>query len=453
MNSFDYRIIIVPCSFKNIENNSRYQPVRQYMSINKKQMLYFLCVFLMLHCALHPLVAQDNLGPEIKRIEQQIIDLEQQQLQLNNQLEVHRLSKIKTDIRRIGLPQKSSIATHQIIEHGGLILSYNETHEQANWVSHVIIPAVNKGNLARTNDFRRDSLVKTGSALKADYWYSGYDRGHLAPSADFRWSPRAISESYVYSNMSPQKPELNRETWAKLESFVRKHVWVTNEQLLVVTGPIFDEDLEVITQGPNRLTVPKRYFKVILDNQGDERKAIGFIMPNDLCKKPMVSYATSVDEIESITGLDFFPKLEASMQQKLEASFDFGQWEALKEGEIPTQTPLALNQRPKNTLNSIEADLFVDKKACVCGMVVSTRKTGSGSIFFNFDAKFPNHTFSGSIWSDNVRNFSYEPEIELLGKKICITGKISDFKGKPTMNIEHEKKVRFLGENGKELPK
>jgi len=86
-------------------------------------------------------------------------------------------------------------------------------------------------------------------------------------------------------------------------------------------------------------------------------------------------------------------------------------------------------------------------------MVVSTRKTGSGSIFFNFDAKFPNHTFSGSIWSDNVRNFSYEPEIELLGKKICITGKISDFKGKPTMNIEHEKKVRFLGENGKELPK
>jgi endonuclease G len=416
-------------------------------------MLYYVNVLMIYLFILSPVLSQDSVGFKIKDIERQIVDLEQQQILLNNQLEVHRLSKIKKDLHLIGLPHKTSIESHQIVEHGGLILSYNEQHEQANWVAHVIIPAVNKGNLSRTNDFRRDSLVKTGSALKADYWYSGYDRGHLAPSADFRWSPRAISESYVYSNMSPQKPELNRESWAKLESFVRKHVWVTNEQLIVVTGPIFDENMTIITQGPNRLSVPNRYFKVILDNTGSERKAIGFVMPNELSKKPMVSYATSVDDIESITGLNFFSKLDDALEKQLESSFDYGQWEALKEGEIPTQIPLKLSQRPKNTLNSIEADLFVDKKACVCGMVVSTRKTGSGSVFFNFDTKFPNHTFSGSIWSDNVKNFSYEPELELLGKKICISGKVSDYKGKPTMNIEHEKKVRFLGINGEELPK
>jgi endonuclease G len=416
-------------------------------------MLYYVNVLMIYLFILSPLFSQDSVGFKIKDIERQIVDLEQQQILLNNQLEVHRLSKIKKDLHLIGLPHKTSIESHQIVEHGGLILSYNEQHEQANWVAHVIIPAVNKGNLSRTNDFRRDSLVKTGSALKADYWYSGYDRGHLAPSADFRWSPRAISESYVYSNMSPQKPELNRESWAKLESFVRKHVWVTNEQLIVVTGPIFDENMTIITQGPNRLSVPNRYFKVILDNTGSERKAIGFVMPNELSKKPMVSYATSVDDIESITGLNFFSKLDDALEKQLESSFDYGQWEALKEGEIPTQIPLKLSQRPKNTLNSIEADLFVDKKACVCGMVVSTRKTGSGSVFFNFDTKFPNHTFSGSIWSNNVKNFSYEPELELLGKKICISGKVSDYKGKPTMNIEHEKKVRFLGINGEELPK
>jgi endonuclease G len=416
-------------------------------------MLYYVNVLMIYLFILSPVLSQDSVGFKIKDIERQIVDLEQQQILLNNQLEVHRLSKIKKDLHLIGLPHKTSIESHQIVEHGGLILSYNEQHEQANWVAHVIIPAVNKGNLSRTNDFRRDSLVKTGSALKADYWYSGYDRGHLAPSADFRWSPRAISESYVYSNMSPQKPELNRESWAKLESFVRKHVWVTNEQLIVVTGPIFDENMTIITQGPNRLSVPNRYFKVILDNTGSERKAIGFVMPNELSKKPMVSYATSVDDIESITGLNFFSKLDDALEKQLESSFDYGQWEALKEGEIPTQIPLKLSQRPKNTLNSIEADLFVDKKACVCGMVVSTRKTGSGSVFFNFDTKFPNHTFSGSIWSNNVKNFSYEPELELLGKKICISGKVSDYKGKPTMNIEHEKKVRFLGINGEELPK
>ncbi len=416
-------------------------------------MLYYVNVLMFYLFILSPLHSQDSVGFKIKDIERQIVDLEQQQISLNNQLDVHRLSKIKKDLHLIGLPHKVSIESHQIVEHGGLILSYNEQHEQANWVAHVIIPAVNKGNLSRTNDFRRDSLDKTGSALKADYWYSGYDRGHLAPSADFRWSSRAISESYVYSNMSPQKPELNRESWAKLESFVRKHVWVTNEQLIVVTGPIFDENMTIITQGPNRLSVPNRYFKVILDNTGSERKAIGFVMPNELSKKPMVSYATSVDDIESITGLNFFSKLDVALEKQLESSFDYGQWEALKEGEIPTQIPLKLSQRPKNTLNSIEADLFVDKKACVCGMVVSTRKTGSGSVFFNFDTKFPNHTFSGSIWSNNVKNFSYEPELELLGKKICISGKVSDYKGKPTMNIEHEKKVRFLGIDGEELPK
>lgn len=387
----------------------------------------------------------------IQKLEAEEQAIETRQQALAKELEVLRLKKIREDLHQVGLPKLKEGTGHELIEHGALSLSYNEAHEQANWVAHIIVPAVNKGNLSRTNDFRVDSLVKTGSAVKADYWYSGYDRGHLAPSADFRWSPRAISESYVYSNMAPQRPELNREMWARLESFIRKHVWVTNEQLYVVTGPIFDENMEYITQGPNKVAIPKRFYKVVLDVSGAEKKAIAFILPNELCKDPMVTYATTVDEVEAITGIDFFPNLEQEIAP-LEAAFDFGKWEELKDGEIPTQEPLALNKRPKNTLNSLEADLFVNKKACVCGTVVSTRKTNGGSVFFNFDAKFPNHTFSGSIWGSNIKNFSYEPEIEFLGKKMCITGKITEYKGKPTMNIEHERKVTFLDENGKELP-
>jgi endonuclease G len=397
--------------------------------------------------------AQTSTSELIKNLEKEANELDVRQIALADELEDLRLKQIREDLHTSGLPIVKEGIDNQNVEHGALILGYNEKHEQANWVSHIIIPAVNKGNLARTNDFRRDSLVTTGSAVKADYWYSGYDRGHLAPSADFRWSPRAISESYVYSNMSPQRPELNREIWAKLESFVRKHVWVTNEQLLVVTGPIFEEGLETITQGPNVVTIPKRYYKVVMDLKGDEQKGIAFIMPNEACKKPIVAYAVSVDEVEKITGLNFFSKLEDGLEEKLESSFEFGKWEELKEGEIPTQEPLKVSERPRNTLNSMEADLFVDKKACVCGTVVSARKTNGGSIFFNFDAKFPNHTFSGSIWASNVKNFTYEPEVEFLGKKICITGKVADYKGKPTMNIEHEKKVSFLDEKGKELPR
>lgn len=389
----------------------------------------------------------------IANLEKEVLNLEARQTALSSDLEVLRLKKIKEDIRSVGLPIVPEGVQNETVEHGALILGYNEDYEQANWVSHVIIPAVNKGNLSRTNDFRRDSLVSTGSAVKADYWYSGYDRGHLAPSADFRWSARAISESYVYSNMAPQRPELNRESWANLESFIRKHVWVKSEQLYVVTGPIFEEKMETITQGPNVVSIPKRFYKVILDIEGDEKKAIAFVMPNELCKQPMVSYAVSIDEVEQMTGLDFFSNLDENLEKELESSFDFSKWEELKEGEIPTQEPLKLSERPKNTLNSMEAELFLNKKACVCGMVVSTRKTNGGSIFFNFDAKFPNHTFSGSVWASNVKNFSYDPEIEFLGKKICITGKITDYKGKPTMTVENEKKVTFLDDNGKELPR
>jgi endonuclease G len=400
-----------------------------------------------------PSFSQGETTDLIANLEKEALSLEARQAALSNDLEVLRLKKIKEDIRAVGLPVVPEGTENEVVEHGAMILGYNETHEQANWVFHVVIPAVNRGNLSRTNDFRRDSLVSTGSAAKADYWYSGYDRGHLAPSADFRWSGRAISESYVYSNMAPQRPELNRESWASLESLVRKHVWVKSEQLYVITGPVFDEEMKTITQGPNVVSIPKRFYKVILDLTGDEKKAIAFVMPNELCTQPMVSYAVSVDAVEKMTGLDFFSSLDQSLETELEASFDFSKWEELKEGEIGTQAPLKLSDRPKNTLNSLEADLFMDKKACVCGMVVSTRKTNSGSVFFNFDAKFPDHTFSGSVWASNIKNFTYDPEIEFLGKKICITGKITDYKGKPTMTVEHGKKVDFLDENGKELPR
>ncbi|BDS11760.1 DNA/RNA non-specific endonuclease [Aureispira anguillae] len=389
----------------------------------------------------------------ITSLEQEATQLEERQMSLSLELETLRLKKIREDLHHLGLPIVKEGSDNEVVEHSAMVLGYNESHEQANWVAHLVIPAVHKGNLSRTNDFRKDSLVTTGSAEKADYWYSGYDRGHLAPSADFRWSKRAISESYVYSNMAPQRPELNREIWARLESFIRKHVWVQNEQLYVVTGPIFDKQIETITQGPNVISIPKSFYKVVLDLSGQEKKAIAFVMPNELCKQPLVSYATSIDEVEKLTGIDFFPKLEATLAAQLEGNFDFGKWESLKEGEISAKAPLKVNERPKNTLNSLETDLFMNKKACVCGTVVSTRKTKSGLVLFNFDAKFPNHTFSGSVSSSNVKNFSYDPEIEFLGKKLCVTGKITDYKGKSTMSVEHEKKVSFLDDQGKALPR
>lgn len=393
----------------------------------------------------HWLIAQTT-KEAINTLESEQQQLDARQNEIHQQLEKLRLKRIQQDMEEVGVP-KGEFEGTQLVKHAGMFLLYDENHEQARWVSHIVLPQVNKGNLSRTNDFRIDPKVTTGTADKPDYWFSGFDRGHIAPSADFKWSKTAISESYYYSNMAPQRPELNRERWAALEGWGRKQVFSSNEQLMVIAGPILEKDLPKITQGENKkLSIPKFFFKIFLDKEGDEKKAIAFLMPNSICKSPLVAYATTIDSIETLTGLDFFPNLEATLQEKLESNYDWAKWDKPLMGAIPDAAPLSLEERPKNTINTIEADLFMDNVVSVCGTVVSAKKTNSGSVFLNLDTKFPNQIFTVTIWESNIKNFSYSPEVELLGKKICVKGKITNHKGTPTANIPNSKKIRIITE-------
>ena len=194
---------------------------------------------------------------------------------LNWKIEKVKLDIIHMDLMAIGFPSDD-----EVVHHKALSLAYSEEHEQAKWVAHIISPAIVGGGVHRTNDFRIDTLVKTGTAVEADYFLKtvkdngdieydgfGYDRGHLAPSADFRWSRIALSESYFYSNMSPQLPGFNREKWAELENQMRSYIFRNPEsQLYVVTGPIFTGELEVIERSENKVAIPDQFFKVALDD-------------------------------------------------------------------------------------------------------------------------------------------------------------------------------------------
>ena len=102
---------------------------------------------------------------------------------------------------------------------------------------------------------------------------------------------------------------------------------------------------------------------------------------------------------------------------------------------------------PKNCVNTVDAKYFLNQKVTVCGTVVSTKKTNSGSVFINLDTKFPNQIFSISIWEKDIKNFAYAPEIELKGKRICVTGMPKDYKGVPSMNITDDKKIKFLDDD------
>ncbi len=203
-----------------------------------------------------------------------------------------------------------------LIKHHYYTLSYSEKDEQAEWVAYKLTPVfLNK--IKRTNNFRKDLLVITGSATLADYKGSGYDRGHLAPAAAMSLNKIAMSESFFMSNMSPQKPSFNRGIWKHLESQVRKWI-LLNDSLFVVSGPILDHPIGRI--GVNEVSIPRAYYKTIVGFKNGIAKGIAFLLPNKNLKKSIFFYVTSIDSIETVTGLDFYRNLADSIQVKIESN-------------------------------------------------------------------------------------------------------------------------------------
>ena len=178
----------------------------------------------------------------------------------------------------------------------------------------------------RTNKFRSDPEIPTGSATAADYRKSGYDRGHLAPAADMAFSGQTMADSFFYSNMSPQKPAFNRGIWKDLEAQVR-YFAIAERKIVVVTGPILPKEPQ-ITIGPNKVTVPTHYYKVIYDLTPPQ-KMIAFILPNEGSNKALQEFAVTVDAVEKVTGLDFFSKVPKEKQERLESSFFIKAWQGL----------------------------------------------------------------------------------------------------------------------------
>lgn len=211
--------------------------------------------------------------------------------------------------------------TGQIIKHSFYCLSYDENNEQAEWVYYVLTSGMLSGSTSRTDNFREDPKVSTGSASLADYKDSGYDHGHLVPACDMTFSQTAMSESFFMSNMSPQNPSFNRGIWKKLEGQVRD--WAATEgEIHVVTGPINASLFGTI--GSNQVTVPGHYYKVIYDPQ--KQTMIALVLPNEKGSAPLQSYTVTVDVVEFATGIDFFPQLDDNIEESLESKVNTSAW-------------------------------------------------------------------------------------------------------------------------------
>lgn len=384
-------------------------------------------------------------------IELQLEDLERSMDSKSKELETLeiqrdelRLDMMLRDLKATGLPSEQE----DLIEHPGHILSWNEDHEQPNWVAHVVDTDIRRGNLARVDTFLPDPQVATGTSTTPDYWFSGFDRGHMVPSADMRWNKEAMVATYFYSNVAPQRPELNRGAWAEMEDWIRRYVNFSGNRVYVVTGPVLRADLPSMeNEGrENEVSIPEHFFKVIADLDSDQPKGIAFLMPNGVCDKDLRHYSTSIDEIEQLTGLNFFPKLGEAQEAKIEADYATDSW--VVEGDPlygqaePLRPPL-----PAGAFNTVQAKFHVGNEATVCGKVVSTRKSSKGTaLYLNFDKLYPNQDFYATIWDYNGPNFSYDPQTYLKDKTVCVTGKVTLYQKVARISVNNENEVRLFDE-------
>lgn len=215
----------------------------------------------------------------------------------------------------------------QVVEYEGMTLSFNSSMHIPNWVAWELSGKEVAGTEPRKDNFRADDNVE-GSAEKWDYSYSGYDRGHMAPAADMKWSEKAMDESFFMTNMCPQAKSLNTGAWKRLEEKCRQWAEI-DSAIIIVCGPVLTDSITEFI-GDSHVAVPQRFFKVILSPFVDSPRGIGFIMPNGKVPGGMQASAVSIDEVERVTGLDFFSSLPDDLEEEVESQCRFHYWSTLK---------------------------------------------------------------------------------------------------------------------------
>lgn len=223
------------------------------------------------------------------------------------------------------IPRLNVARSQQTIEHLGYTVCYNHDWLLPNWVAYELTSSEVQGEIPRTNKFLPDPLVAGDPVVTADYRNSGYDRGHMAPAGDMRWSKQAMKESFYMTNICPQNRSNNAGDWKDLEEFVRD-LAVKYHAVYVCCGPIVTNTLNTIGS-VRKIVVPQAFYKVLLRPKSDGSwTTIGFVMNNIAGNRPLMTYMQSVDEVEQLTGIDFFYQLPDSIEEKVEADFKVSDW-------------------------------------------------------------------------------------------------------------------------------
>ncbi|AZQ60290.1 DNA/RNA non-specific endonuclease [Maribacter sp. MJ134] len=234
-------------------------------------------------------------------------------------------STSKEALKEANFPENllPSSTTDEIVHHSYFSLSYNEPFEQAEWVAYVL----NKEHLTYDDRkrpyFIEDPWVKSKSADWKNYKGSGYDRGHLVPAGDRRFSEQAYNETFYTSNISPQDRDFNAGVWNRLEMMTRS--WAKRYgKLYIITGGVLEDGLDEI--GDEDVAVPRYFYKIVAKGSPDQLEAVGFILPNEEQTTPLSNFAVTIDAIEMRTGIDFFKELPVEQQAVMESRVRLKNW-------------------------------------------------------------------------------------------------------------------------------
>lgn len=226
----------------------------------------------------------------------------------------------------IEVPISKRKDNHIILKRIGYIASYNKTTRTPNWIAWHLTSNHTFGNVANRKDydFHEDFNVPEPRACKDDWRYNHcYQRGHMCPAGDNKWSKKAMNQCFLLTNICPQNGDLNEKAWKYLEEDCRN--WASKYgEIYIVCGPIYNST-KYITLGKNHIAIPDAFFKVIL-RLGKDPQALGFIYPNKKCPKPTQVYMMSVDKVEKRTGFDFFSNICDDIEKQVESKPDFSKW-------------------------------------------------------------------------------------------------------------------------------
>lgn len=226
---------------------------------------------------------------------------------------------------RLEIPIVLSTLKEQIISHLGYAVSYNSSHKLPNWVAYELTYDEVLGTIPRAKKFTQDPNVKGAQADNDDYRNSGWDKGHMCPAGDMKRSKQAMNESFYFTNICPQNPNLNGGDWKDLEEKCRdltRHYG----KIYIVCGAIVGRAANG-TIGYNKVVIPDAFYKVLLVETSRGYESIGFYFENKAGHRNLSYYAKSVDEIEQLTNIDFFAALTDDVEKEVESKYNISVWQ------------------------------------------------------------------------------------------------------------------------------